>query len=250
MNEQVSIFAAFIAGVVSFLSPCVLPLVPAYISFITGTSLEELRSEDQDTSLMWKAFRSSLFFVLGFSTVFVSLGASATWLGSLLGEHRTSYFITIPAGLVIIIFGLHLMGVFKIGLLYKEKRFQGPQKALTLIGAFAMGLAFAFGWTPCIGPILGSILTYAGTQDTIWKGIFLLLVYSLGLGIPFLITALGINQFFKFFNKIKRYFKAIEVTSGVLLIFIGFLIMFGKFSLISSKAIEWFPFLNKFTEMS
>src|SRR5512147_1136164 len=132
--KDVGIWSAFIAGIVSFLSPCVLPLVPAYISFITGTSLEELRKEDQNSSLMWKAFRSSLFFVLGFSTVFVSLGASATWLGSLLGEHRASYFITIPAGLVIIIFGLHLAGVFKIGFLYKEKRFQGPQKALSLLG--------------------------------------------------------------------------------------------------------------------
>lgn len=247
MNEQVSIFAAFFAGIISFLSPCVLPLVPAYISFVTGISLEELRKEDQSSSLVWKTFLSSLFFVLGFTVVFVLLGASATWLGNALLTKLPLF--TKIAGVLIIIFGLHLAGVFKISWLYKEKRFQGPQKAVNFVGAFLLGLAFAFGWTPCIGPILGAILAYASTQETVWKGILLLAIYSLGLGVPFLITALFINQFFKFFNRIKKYFHAIEIASGILLIFIGFLIMFNKFSLITSKILEWFPFLNRFMNL-
>jgi cytochrome c-type biogenesis protein len=244
--QEVGLLAAFIAGIISFLSPCVLPLVPAYISFITGISLEDLRKEDTGKKQVIKAFLSSVFFVLGFTVVFVALGASATWLGKALLTKLPLF--TKVAGVLIIIFGLHLIGVFKIAFLYKTKKFEGPAKAVSFLGAFVLGLSFAFGWTPCIGPILAGILTIASTEETVWKGIFLLTLYSLGLGIPFLITSLAINQFFKLFMKIKRYFHAIEILSGILLVLIGILIMTNKFSLITSKVMEWFPSLMEFSK--
>ena len=243
MDSSVSYIGAFLAGIISFISPCVLPLVPAYISFVTGVSLEELRQEDSRRKNIRKAFISSCFFVLGFSLVFIALGASATWLGKSLIT-KQPILIKIAGGIVII-FGLHLMGLFKIGFLYKQKKFQGPQKAVSFFGAFLLGLSFAFGWTPCIGPILAGILTIASTEETVWKGIALLAVYSAGLGIPFLLTALAINQFFTLFHRIKRYFQVIEIASGVLLVFIGVLIMTNRFSLVTNKMLEWFPFLAK-----
>lgn len=244
MTEPVSVLAAFIAGVISFLSPCVLPLVPAYISFITGVSLNDLKEQSDHSILQGKAFLSSIYFVLGFSVVFIILGATATWLGQIL-LMKLPLFTNI-AGIIIIIFGLHLLGIFRIKLLYREKRFQGPQKVLNNFSSFALGLAFAFGWTPCIGPILGAILTFASTKETVWQGISLLTIYSLGLGIPFLLTSIGLNKFFNLFNQIKRYFRAIEITSGILLIIIGILIGINQFTIINSKLLYWFPFLNRF----
>ncbi len=244
--QEVGLLTAFIAGIISFLSPCVLPLVPAYISFITGVSLEDLRKEDTGTKQTLKAFLSSVFFVLGFTFVFVALGASATWLGQALLTKLPLF--TKLAGVLIIVFGLHLMGIFKIPFLYKTKKFEGPAKAVSFLGAFVLGLSFAFGWTPCIGPILAGILTIASTEETLWKGIILLSVYSLGLGIPFLITSLALNQFFKLFMKIKQYFHAIEIVSGILLVLIGILIMTNKFSLITNKILDWFPFLMEFSK--
>ena len=245
MNQSVSYLTAFLAGLVSFLSPCVLPLVPAYISFITGVSLEELRKEDLPKGRIGKSFLSAVIFVLGFSLVFVLLGASATWVGKTL-LLRLPVLIKI-AGVIVIIFGLHLIGVFRIGLLYHVKKFEVSRKHVSLIGAFLLGISFAFGWTPCIGPILTAILAYASTEETVWKGIILLSIYSLGLGIPFLITSLALNQFFKLFIKIKHYFRVIEILSGILLVLIGILMIFNRFSMITYKALEWFPFLERFT---
>jgi len=243
---DIGIVSAFIAGIISFISPCVLPLVPAYISFITGVSLEELRKEDGTSSHTSKAFVNSLFFVLGFSVVFVLLGATATWLGQALLRYLPLF--TQIAGVIVIIFGLHLIGVFRIAFLMNVKKFEGPQKAASFIGAFALGLSFAFGWTPCIGPILGGILALAADSETLTRGVLLLSAYSLGLGIPFLATALALNRFIQLFTRIKKHFRLIEILSGILLVLIGVLILLNRFTLITNKVTEWFPFLMDFAK--
>lgn len=205
------------AGVLSFVSPCILPLMPAYISFISGVSVEGLREKNEK-----KVITNTILFIFGFSLIFILLGASATMLGQFLLS-KIALFRKI-AGIVVIILGLHLMGLFKIRVLYREKRFHSFPRSLSILGPFLMGLAFAFGWTPCIGPILAAILAYAGTRQTINQGLLLLTAYSLGLGVPFLLTGLSINAFLRAFNKIKGYFRIIEIVSGVLLITIGLLI--------------------------
>ncbi len=220
--SEVSLMAAFLAGLLSFISPCVLPLVPGYISFISGISLEDIenkRQQNKNTIII-----SSLFFIIGFSLIFILLGATATLLGSFLLEK--SFILKKVAGLTIILFGIHISGLYRIKFLDYEKRIYTNTRPVNIIvGPFLMGLAFAFGWTPCIGPILAGILVYAGTQETVYQGILLLTVYSAGLGIPFLLTALAINRFYLFSNKIKKHFKVIEIIGGILLILIGGLIL-------------------------
>lgn len=220
--SEISLMAAFLAGLLSFISPCVLPLVPGYISFISGISLEDIESKKQQNKNT--VIISSLFFIMGFSLVFILLGATATLLGSFLLEK--SFILKKVAGLIIIIFGIHMSGLYRIKFLDYEKRIYTNTRPISIVvGPFLMGLAFAFGWTPCIGPVLAAILLYAGTQDTVFQGILLLTVYSAGLGIPFLLTALAINKFYLFSNKIKKYFKAIEIIGGTLLILVGGLIL-------------------------
>lgn len=225
--EKVSLLAAFGAGFVSFISPCVLPLVPGYISFVSGVSLdslrEERRKEEAARGSMRKIVSNSLLFILGFSVVFVALGASATFLGQFLVE-KLALFSKI-AGIVVIVFGLHVMGVFRIPFLQYERRFHASSKPLGLVGSFLVGLAFAFGWTPCIGPILGAILAFASTQETVKEGIYLLSAYSLGLGIPFLATGLAMNSFLRLSKGIKAHFRTVEVVSGILLVVVGILIL-------------------------
>ena len=220
--SEVSLMAAFLAGLLSFISPCVLPLVPGYISFISGISLEDIenkRQQNKNTIII-----SSLFFIIGFSLVFILLGATATLLGSFLLEK--AFILKKVAGLIIIFFGIHISGLYRIKFLDYEKRIYTNTRPVNIIvGPFLMGLAFAFGWTPCIGPVLAAILVYAGTQDTVSQGILLLTLYSAGLGIPFLLTALAINKFYLFSNKIKKHFKVIEIVGGALLILIGGLIL-------------------------
>ena len=220
--SEVSLMAAFLAGLLSFISPCVLPLVPGYISFISGISLEDIenkRQQNKNTIII-----SSLFFIIGFSLVFILLGATATLLGSFLLEK--AFILKKVAGLIIIFFGIHMSGLYRIKFLdYEKKIYTNTRPVNIVVGPFLMGLAFAFGWTPCIGPILAGILVYAGTQETVYQGILLLTVYSAGLGIPFLLTALAINKFYLFSNKIKKHFKAIEIIGGILLILIGGLIL-------------------------
>ncbi len=247
LAEEISMLTAFFAGILSFLSPCVLPLVPAYISFMSGVSVEELQQAAERKDILRKTILTSLAFILGFSVIFVLLGATATIVGKFLLSQ--SYGITKIAGIIIILFGLHFLGLFKrtLRFLNYEKRFHVQHVRTGMVGAFVVGLAFAFGWTPCVGPILGPILSMAGGQDTVGKGILLLSVYSLGLGVPFLLTAIATQSFFELFNKIKRYFHVIEIISGVLLIIIGTLIFTGKFSVIATKLIEWFPWLLKFS---
>ena len=211
--------AAFLAGLVSFLSPCVLPLVPGYVSLIAGVGLDELKSASG--SIRNKILLNSIAFIVGFSIVFVTLGAISTEVGQLLARYKA--LLAQIAGVVIIIFGLHLAGVFKIKALLMDKRLHNVQGGNTPWGAFVVGFAFAFGWTPCVGPILAVILGFAADQDSVVKGIFLLAVYSLGLAVPFLLTSLLIERFLKFYNRFKFYMHALEVASGALMVVLGIL---------------------------
>ena len=230
MHPDVSLIAAFAAGFLSFVSPCVLPLIPGYISFVSGVSVEEMRGDAPPATSRLQIFMTSLAFVIGFSLVFIALGASATAIGKFIFA-KLPLFSKI-AGAVLIVFGLHTMGVFRLAFLETEKRVHSQRKPAGPLGAMLVGVAFAFGWTPCIGPILGGILAIAGSRNSVGEGITLLAVYSLGLGIPFLLTSLAINQFFGAARRIRRYYHAIELTSGALLVAIGVLIMTGQLTLI------------------
>ena len=240
--ENVTLLAAFAAGFLSFVSPCVLPLIPGYVSFVSGVSLDEMRGgagSSPSAAIRRRTFVTSLAFVLGFSLVFISLGASATAIGQMVMS-RLSLLGKI-GGAVIILFGLHTMGVFRIGWLYQEKRLQTTKKPASLFGAMLVGVAFAFGWTPCIGPILAAILFVAGAQETVRQGITLLAVYSAGLAIPFIATSLAINHFFSAFAKIRRHYKTIEITSGALLVVIGVLIFTGRLTIIAQYLTPYLP---------
>ena len=226
--------AAFFAGLISFLSPCVLPLVPGYVSLISGAGVEELKAPQGQ--LMRRVMVNSIGFILGF----VTLGAISTELGQMAARYK--HTLSIVAGVVIIIFGLHLTGIFKIKALYTDTRLHSVKGSSTPIGAFVIGFAFAFGWTPCLGPILTAILTLASEQDTVVKGILLLAVYSLGLAVPFLLTSLLMERFLKFYSRFRSHMHVLEVASGGLLIALGVLLVVGRFTLISS----WLSFLNRF----
>lgn len=240
MTHELSIPIALVAGVVSFLSPCVLPLVPGYVSMLSGASIDELK-DSAGGELLNRVLRNSLAFVVGFTLVFVVLGASATWVGKFLLAQRMMF--NIIAGIVVIIFGLHLTGLVKIPFLYREARLDTGAPKRGLGGAFLMGFAFAFGWTPCIGPILAAILTLAAQRETVFQGMFLLAVYSAGLAIPFLITSLGLSSFLKFYKGFRKHLQAVEVASGVLLIALGTLMAFNRLTIISG----YFSFLNRFS---
>src|SRR6202045_4141553 len=230
--------AAFVAGLVSFLSPCVLPLVPGYVSLISGVGVEEL--ESQESRLLRKTMLNSIGFILGFSVVFISLGAISTEVGQLVARYKS--VLAQVGGVVIILFGLHLTGLFKIKALYTDARLHSVKGGSTPWGAFLIGFAFAFGWTPCVGPILAVILGFAAAQDSVTKGIALLAIYSLGLAVPFLLTAFGIQRFLKFYSRFRAHMHAVEVASGGLLIGLGILLVIGRFTLLSN----YLSFLNRF----
>ena len=243
MVESPTFLAAFVAGVLSFISPCVLPLIPGYLSYISGLTLDEMQGTG-DTAMSFGAARrrvlaASIFFILGFSFVFICFGAAASVLGQYMLERQR--LLAKIAAVIVILFGLHTMGVLRIGWLYSEKRVQVEKKPTSLFGAFFVGLAFAFGWTPCIGPILGGILAIAGTQQTVGQGVQLLAVYSAGLGLPFLLTALAINQFFTVFKRIRKHYHLIEIVSGLLLVLIGVLIFTNRFTLIAKWLTPYLP---------
>ncbi|MDD5773920.1 MAG: cytochrome c biogenesis protein CcdA [bacterium] len=231
-NNSISLLMAFSSGVLSFISPCVLPLIPGYISIITGLSFDELNTSSEDYKV--KIFVSTLFFVFGFSSVFILMGASATFIGQLIFRYSNSSIVRYISGILIIVFGLHFSGIFKLNFLYKEKKlFANKVNKMTLLGVFLMGAVFALGWTPCIGPILSSILLYASTKETMKDGLILLSVYSLGLGIPFIITGIAFSKFLKLSSGIKKHYRWVEIISGTILILIGILIItnnFQKFS--------------------
>jgi cytochrome c-type biogenesis protein len=240
MTHGLSIPVAFVAGVVSFLSPCVLPLVPGYVSMLSGASLEELKA-GADAPLVARVFRNSLAFVLGFSVVFIALGASATAVGRFLVVQRTIF--NLVAGIIVITFGLHLTGLVKLPFLYREARMNTGGSRRGLVGAFVLGFAFAFGWTPCVGPILAGILALAATRETVLQGMFLLAIYSVGLAIPFLLTGLGLSQFLRLYDGFRKHLQVVEVLSGVLLIAIGVLMAFNRLGMLSG----YLGFLNRFT---
>jgi cytochrome c-type biogenesis protein len=241
---QVSFLTAFLAGLLSFISPCVLPLVPGYISFISGVSLEEMKGTDDKSirsRILKKVVINSLLFILGFSIIFVLLGASATFIGGFLQSKMA--ILSKIAGVIVIIFGLHTAGVFNIKFLQYEKRFHAQKKPLTLLGSLLIGMAFAFGWSPCIGPILATILFYASTQEKVYQGIGLLACYSLGLGIPFFIAGIAVNAFFGIYNWMKKHLRIIELIAGIFLIILGVLIFTNQLQTVAGKI----TFLQKFT---
>ncbi|MBI4395785.1 MAG: cytochrome c biogenesis protein CcdA [Elusimicrobia bacterium] len=238
--EQINFAVAFVAGLVSFLSPCVLPLVPGYISLISGVSFQELSGPTDRHLVLRKAVVSALMFVVGFSIVFTLLGAFASGLGSPLAGHMP--LLKRAAGLLIVLFGLHVMGVLPIKWLYYQKSASLSRFKPGTMGALLMGMAFAFGWTPCVGPILASLLTLSVTEGSLTKGMSLLFIYSMGIGIPFILTAFGVGRFLKFFEKYRRFIRWGEVAAGLLLMGVGILIFIDRFS----ELTRFFPFLNRF----
>jgi cytochrome c-type biogenesis protein len=241
MTADVSIFAALFAGVISFLSPCVLPLVPPYLVYLAGTSLERLAGAEPPPRVRRETILAALLFVAGFTTVFVALGAGASAVGSVLRFYSNE--LAMVAGVFIIIMGLHFLGITPITLLSRQARLD-VQKPVGLWGAYVMGLAFAFGWTPCIGPILAAILAVAGSQATVMKGAGLLAVYSLGLGLPFLIAALAVEPFAAFLVRFRAHLAHMEKVMGGLLVLTGVAFLAGFFTQFNTWMIETFPMLQ------
>src|SRR5271155_4043969 len=239
--HDVSIPAALIAGLISFLSPCVLPLVPPYLIYLTGATIERVNNDETASSSKRAVMISAVMFVLGFSTVFVALGASASFIGSLI--RAWSAQLSIIAGVVIMLMGLHFLGLTRIALLMREGRLTAP-KPVGLWGAYVMGLAFAFGWTPCIGPILAAILSMAAAEATVAKGAGMLAVYSAGLGLPFLAAAFMIERFSSLFAQMKRHLASVERAMGVLLVVTGIGFLTGSVSTVSIWLLETFPSLQ------
>ena len=228
ITETITFPAAFIAGLLSFFSPCVLPLLPAYFSFITGLSLDELTQNKKE--IRNKVLLSTIVYVAGFSFVFIILGASASFIGGFVNQY--SWVLRFFGGTVIILFGLHLMGIINIQALQFEKKFHVKEKPLHLVGTFFIGMAFAAGWSPCIGPMLASILFLAGSQETVGQGVILLAIFSAGLALPFLVISFFIHTILEFMKKTRGFIRILNLGSGVLLVVIGLLLVFGKFSII------------------
>ncbi len=240
----VTVFAAGLAGLISFLSPCVLPLVPPYLGFLGGTSLDALTGEGERVSARayGRVILAAVFFVLGFTTIFVSLGAAASLFGQFIAQHKDT--MAMLAGALIVLFGLHFLGVIRIPLLYRQARMEADVSPASLVGAYVMGLAFAFGWTPCVGPVLATILTFAASEATVAKGAGLLLVYSLGLGIPFILAAVLIRPFMSFMQKFRRHMETVEKVMGGLLVLTGILFVTGSMNIIGTWMLETFPALG------
>lgn len=244
MDLNVSIGAAALAGVISFLSPCVLPLVPPYLVFISGVSLDDLKSaEGQERAQNYRhVMLAALMFVLGFTTVFVALGATASFFGQAIRSQLP--LLSQLAGVLIIIMGLHFLGLFKLQILSREARYHHESKPFGLFGAYAVGLAFAFGWTPCIGPVLAAILSVAANTESVTTGAMLLAVYSLGLGIPFMIAAASVNVFLNFFARFKSKLGLIEKFMGAALVLTGIMFLTGTMQTMSYWLLETFPSLG------
>jgi cytochrome c-type biogenesis protein len=246
MIENITFYSAFLAGILSFLSPCVLPLLPGYISFISGESIETLTSKDIATPRL-KAFLGAIFFGLGFTLVFIGLGATATEFGKILNEYKP--ILEKIAAIVVIIFGLHLIGVFRINKLLVQKKWNYKKGSSPFfVEAFLLGVAFVFGWTPCIGPILAGILALAAKEETVSQGVLMLFSYSLGLWIPFLISALALGTIISFIKKASKFVIWVEKIAGVLLVLIGVLMLSGSLTVIVSFITDIFPSLVDFAK--
>ena len=240
---EISYVYVVLAGLLSFLSPCVLPIVPGYLCFLAGTSLDKIAS-GEDASKERSVFYFALSFVCGFSTVFILLGASATLLSGIVYEYLD--ILRVIGGIIIIIFGIHFMQIIQLPFLNRDTRYQIETYRPGIVGSYVIGLSFAFGWTPCIGPILGSVLSIAASSETVTYGIVLLMLYSAGLGIPFLLAAYAINGFMRFLSKIRNYIRAIEIFTGVLLVIFGILILTNRIQELAFFFIKYFPFLTQF----
>ena len=242
--ENISIWMALAAGLVSFLSPCVLPLVPGYVSFLSGVSVQQMQAAGQGEILPARTRRrlliSAVLFVAGFSAVFIALGATATWLGALISAKLS--LLTKLSGVVIFFFGIIKLGVVRWFVFFREFRFNLNHNRWGLPGAALLGAAFAFGWTPCVGPILGAILAYAGTLDSTAQGIWLLSAYAIGLGVPFLLMAAGVGQFMRFFQRFKKYVGLIDKISGAVLVVLGIMVFTDTLIIIPG----YLSFLNRF----
>ena len=242
MTPDVTLLAALLAGLVSFLSPCVLPLVPPYLVYLAGTSLERLADAEAEPRVRREAVLAAFLFVCGFSTVFVALGASASVIGAVIRAYSVE--LSIVAGIAIIVMGLHFLGFFRIGVLLREKRME-MVKPVGLWGAYAMGFAFAFGWTPCIGPILAAILAVAASEQTVARGAGLLAVYSVGLGIPFMLAAFAVEPFAAFLVRFRRHLLKVERVMGGLLVLTGIAFLTGFVTQASFWILETFPALGR-----
>jgi cytochrome c-type biogenesis protein len=229
-NADISLMGAFVAGILSFLSPCVLPLVPSFITYLTGLTFSDLQAEHPSHIVRQKTVTHALLFILGFTMVFVFMGASATYLGSFLKENLP--VMRRIGGVMIILFGLHLSGLLPIGLLLGEKRIVLHNKPAGYFGSIFVGIAFAAGWTPCIGPILASILVIAASEKTVYRGIILLLSYSIGLALPFFLASLAMHRFLVVFNRFKKHIRLFEIITGLLLVIAGLMIFFDKLTLV------------------
>jgi len=241
-GPDISLFIAFAAGLLSFVSPCVLPLVPSYVTYITGLTLEELTSETERARVRGTIIVNSLLFIGGFSAVFIAFGASASLAGQLLLTYQD--FIRKLGGVLIIVFGLYVMGLLKLKFLMADKRVHFTSRPAGYVGSFLIGVAFAAGWTPCVGPILGTILLYASTTDSMLTGIQLLTSYSMGIGLPLFITALAIDSFLNYFKKIKGYMYGISMASGIFLVLVGVMLYTNSLTLLTSalerNGIGWY----------
>lgn len=240
--SQITLLAAFGAGLLSFVSPCVLPLVPSYVSYITGLSIDQLRAPTGRYHVRKTIIVNSLLFIGGFSVVFIAFGLSASLFGQWLFNYQ-DYLRKIGGGLIVL-FGLYVLGVFNFGFLSQERRLHFQSRPVGYLGSFLIGVTFAVGWTPCVGPILTSILLYAGTTDTFVDGLVLLVFYSLGLGLPLLVTALWLDRFLTHFRQIQNYIKPLSLMSGVLLVAVGGLLFSNSFFLLTSylerSGIGWY----------
>ena len=236
-----------LAGLISFLSPCVLPLVPPYLGYLGGTTISQVVADDSMDSRLWRrVVLGSIFFVLGFTTVFVGLGAGASMFGQLIQAYRSE--LSILAGVVIIAFGLHFMGLLPIPLLYRQARYHTSVHGASLAGAYLIGLAFAFGWTPCIGPILATVLAVAANEASLGAGVRLLFVYSLGLGIPFVLAAVAIRPFLSFMGRFKKRLVLVEKVMGAMLVITGVLFLSGSINAFGQWMLETFPGLMQIEE--
>lgn len=242
---ELTLAAVFLAGVISFLSPCVLPLVPAYLTYMTGASLEELTDEKRGSQLSRFLLIQAVAFVIGIALVFVLLGATATQISLLLRQY--SAILSIVAGLAIIAMGLHFLGVWRWSLLYRQARMEGPKSTTGPVGALGMGLAFGFAWTPCIGPILGAVLAVAASRQTVGQGAGLLLVYALGMGVPFILTALAVGPFTRFLARFRNHMQTMERATGALLVATGAAFLLGWHTIFANWMLEQFPGLVALT---
>lgn len=229
--QHISLFAAFSAGLLSFVSPCVLPLVPSYVSYISGLTVEQLADTTQRQRFRKAIILNSLLFIAGFSAVFIAFGASASLIGQMLITYQE--YIRKIGGVLIVIFGLYLLGVLNMGFLATEKRFHFRNRPAGYAGSFLIGIAFAAGWTPCVGPVLGTILLYASTSDALANGVALLTAYSLGLGLPLFLTALGVDRFLTYFKQVRGYLWGVSAVSGVLLVVVGVMLYANSLTLLT-----------------